>query len=562
MAWPTFFVFDSYCRVLTYSMYLRGFPRTWVIKLHALVIHAGFFLFHRRGTRSQKMATPTTGEWRCAIVLDFDDTLVISEASDYDLRDTEATLVLFGGRERLEALSRLLFRVQQHGILLSVVSFNRRELIIALLQRSNLFQFFPQHMIFGAEIYHREGALRKALLERYGVRQVSCWSKGLAIRELIATSVQAAQCSPTTAPTAPEFKGLPSRFQGSVRIQGDAQANILFVDDSLSNVKDVLEKAAPIAAMQIPRGGMKLEHFEAIEAWAGVMAPLSANGVSRKPNSSPGRRTERRPSLIGASITQQACGLSSVRLSLRLMHASAGLGCLSAALPMSIDIRPSGRGAGLGAFATRAIANGQTIVEEKPLVRWSREVGNQPRYEETGEAEAQGLLAALSTIDSRSRVAYFELCSPKEPPAAKTALGIWESNAFAVDERDAFGLEGGAVFEHISRFNHCCRPNAEHSWDPLRRVKVLKATRNIAADEEIFISYLGNASILHIPRERRRASLMRTFGWECACTRCERGDEADDALFRRDEASASEVLLDADGDPIIIWSRDVYGCGV
>ena len=118
------------------------------------------------------------------------------------------------------------------------------------------------------------------------------------------------------------------------------------------------------------------------------------------------------------------------------------------------------------------------------------------------------------------------------------------------------------MFEHISRFNHCCRPNAEHSWDPLRRVKVLKATRNIAADEEIFISYLGNASILHIPRERRRASLMRTFGWECACTRCERGDEADDALFRRDEASASEVLLDADGDPIIIWSRCHHGCGV
>ena len=36
-------------------------------------------------------------------------------------------------------------------------------------------------------------------------------------------------------------------------------------------------------------------------------------------------------------------------------------------------------------------------------MRWSREVGNQPRYEETGEAEARGLPQPLSTIDSRSR---------------------------------------------------------------------------------------------------------------------------------------------------------------
>ena len=85
----------------------------------------------------------------------------------------------------------------------------------------------------------------------------------------------------------------------------------------------------------------------------------------------------------------------------------------------------------------------------------------------------------------------------------------------------------------------------------------MHALRPIAAGEEITISYIGNESILQLGRERRLEALSR-LGFNCSCLRCERGDGVDDALWREEPSAAAEVLRDADGDPILIWSPDVF----
>ena len=122
------------------------------------------------------------------------------------------------------------------------------------------------------------------------------------------------------------------------------------------------------------------------------------------------------------------------------------------------------------------------------------------------------------------------------------AVGIWMNNAFQVgepvqrggeDEDGLFHRESGAeveqaVFERSSRFNHCCRPNAEHSWDNLRGRKSVRALRAIAIGEQIFVSYIGGASaVLRIPRAKRQETLQQMLGFACTCSRCLRGDEAD-----------------------------------
>jgi hypothetical protein len=77
---------------------------------------------------------------------------------------------------------------------------------------------------------------------------------------------------------------------------------------------------------------------------------------------------------------------------------------------------------------------------------------------------------------------------------------------------------GAAVFPLASGLNHSCAPNCEVAFAEDNAVFVV-ATRDVALGEELTISYVDASGA---DRERRE-ELRETYGFECACARCERG---------------------------------------
>ena len=97
-------------------------------------------------------------------------------------------------------------------------------------------------------------------------------------------------------------------------------------------------------------------------------------------------------------------------------------------------------------------------------------------------------------------------------PGAKTAGGIYKTNSFARDD-----TEGAILYEVLSRVNHSCAPNAAKHFDGF--TAVVTALRDVAAGEELFISYLGADG--QRPSSERRAILKEKYNFECACSLCE-----------------------------------------
>ena len=79
---------------------------------------------------------------------------------------------------------------------------------------------------------------------------------------------------------------------------------------------------------------------------------------------------------------------------------------------------------------------------------------------------------------------------------------------------------GAAVFPLASGLNHSCAPNCELAFAEDNSAHVV-TTRAVALGEELTISYVdaGGAD------DERREELRETYGFECACARCARGEE-------------------------------------
>ncbi|TEA14882.1 putative protein lysine methyltransferase SET5 [Colletotrichum sidae] len=73
-----------------------------------------------------------------------------------------------------------------------------------------------------------------------------------------------------------------------------------------------------------------------------------------------------------------------------------------------------------------------------------------------------------------------------------------------------------AVHANISKINHGCRSNAAAQWDRDRLAYKLFATRDIAAGEEITISYFGTI----LTFRERQTYTKQNLGLDCACSHC------------------------------------------
>ena len=132
------------------------------------------------------------------------------------------------------------------------------------------------------------------------------------------------------------------------------------------------------------------------------------------------------------------------------------------------------------------------------------------------------LKTAVDQLPKSSRDAYFSLAASMFDEALNV-IDIIKTNAFELFVKDS---RYAAIFPEPSRMNHDCAPNAIYYLDSVRLAHVVHATRDIAPEEEITISYVS-------PLERaakRQEFLGRAFGFVCTCKRCRSSHESDGAL--------------------------------
>lgn len=90
----------------------------------------------------------------------------------------------------------------------------------------------------------------------------------------------------------------------------------------------------------------------------------------------------------------------------------------------------------------------------------------------------------------------------------KSLMSIVMTNAVSLNE-------GSGIFPILSRFNHSCLPNATYNWQIKMQKETVYATRDIAAGEEILVSYVDAYDL-----PEKRAWTLKNYGFACQCRAC------------------------------------------
>lgn len=77
------------------------------------------------------------------------------------------------------------------------------------------------------------------------------------------------------------------------------------------------------------------------------------------------------------------------------------------------------------------------------------------------------------------------------------------------------GTDGAGIFATYTRINHSCAPNTDWDWQPDSQALEVCANQDIAAGEEITITYIDTLQ----PYETRARELA-VYGFECRCKAC------------------------------------------
>ncbi|EGD74653.1 hypothetical protein PTSG_06018 [Salpingoeca rosetta] len=175
--------------------------------------------------------------------------------------------------------------------------------------------------------------------------------------------------------------------------------------------------------------------------------------------------------------------------------------------------------------ATNAIQTGETLVLAQG---WRFNTENNDAI-----AFLRFIGAALASDDREQRtksqqlVEEFQDVCPRREPAEDAAapsdpLLAWVPDVDLYKKKLDQNCFDQGFFPAASKFNHSCTPNAEGmcltAHDGVNFFEV-KATRPIAAGEEVCISYLGVPQIM-LPADQRRALLRTNYEFTCACARC------------------------------------------
>ncbi|KAF1837749.1 SET domain-containing protein [Decorospora gaudefroyi] len=156
-------------------------------------------------------------------------------------------------------------------------------------------------------------------------------------------------------------------------------------------------------------------------------------------------------------------------------------------------------GKGKGLVARFNISKGARIIVEKPLFTITPAAASI-------ESNVIAKVRALSKDQQRQFLSLHNNFQGKS-----IFGGICKTNALPC------GVDAivGGVYPTICLINHCCVPNAHHSWNSKTNSETVHALRYIQAGEEIMIAYdYDKASA------PRRANLKNSFGFDCSCRLC------------------------------------------
>ena len=84
--------------------------------------------------------------------------------------------------------------------------------------------------------------------------------------------------------------------------------------------------------------------------------------------------------------------------------------------------------------------------------------------------------------------------------------------------QDAPCVQG--VYPCHSLFNHSCEPNVSYDDHPTKAAQIMKAKRDIAEGEELYIAYDLGLDADGMDVRQRREALRNWMGEDCQCTRC------------------------------------------
>jgi hypothetical protein len=188
-------------------------------------------------------------------------------------------------------------------------------------------------------------------------------------------------------------------------------------------------------------------------------------------------------------------------------------------------------GKGYGCFALKSIPRGTRILTDSPLLivpmadymkadieaafdalTPARKEAYFTLHSGHGQNPADWPSQIHPSVGARDRQRIEEQHAARTGPSA-TLISIFQTNCMEMGA-------GAAVFLHTSRFNHSCVPNACFAWNAGIGKETIHTMRDVAAGEEITISYVDGEH-----DKRLRAWELRHYGFVCGCEAC--GDEED-----------------------------------
>ncbi|KAG9194604.1 hypothetical protein G6011_04639 [Alternaria panax] len=171
----------------------------------------------------------------------------------------------------------------------------------------------------------------------------------------------------------------------------------------------------------------------------------------------------------------------------------------------SLEVR-SFPGKGKGLVTTRAVKKGERILLDTAHIIASSHFPPQVTH-------LQGKALLSAAIDQLPQTDRDLVLALDQSLGGSKVEDIMKTNAFACqladgDVDDAYMC----LFPSVARINHACQPNAHARFVPKTMSMEIKAQRDIAAGEEIGISY-GRIDLKHADRQ----ALYRE-GWNFGCT--------------------------------------------
>ncbi|KAK7957307.1 uncharacterized protein PG986_006529 [Apiospora aurea] len=126
------------------------------------------------------------------------------------------------------------------------------------------------------------------------------------------------------------------------------------------------------------------------------------------------------------------------------------------------------------------------------------------------------------------------------------ALAIYRTNNVATmdDPAKPDEVTGGVVYSVFSRINHACDANAAFFYLGVRPQRLgVRAVRDIAAGEQVFVSYIGDKAYKKSTLEQRRADLA-SWGFQCRCDSCAKEEAAaEEAAKKRGRRSSRPMCV-------------------